>query len=680
MRLTIGRKLLAGFLGVALLALFLGAFSLVQLQKVNGATREMADNWLVATSYVGNLRASASEIQRTNLRLLLERDPGRVPGVETQMAEAKNEFEKHLKLYAPTITASAAHERELFDSIAASYDKFQADVSEVQGLRSSGRMKEAERVNIEKALPAFFGLYKGIGELMRINLDGGAAASKRAASDFSTAFGVTVAVLVVVLLAALTIGLMLSRQITRNLKVIAAAADGIANGDLDQRVEVTTSDELGDMARSFRQMTANLGRIIDSVRTVATTVAASAQQIGVSSEQLAQSAQVQASGAAETSASMEEMAASILQVANNAQTLSGNVEETSSAMEEMAASIQQVAKNSDTLAASVSHSSASIEQMMTNIQQVASNVAQANQVASRANEAAQGGQQAVSQTIEGMTQINQVMGTVVAAIEGLGERSREIGAIVQVIDDIAEQTNLLALNAAIEAARAGEHGRGFAVVADEVRKLAERSARATGEIATLIKGIQQETGQAITSTQQGDARIQDGMRLAQSAGSSLVAIVASVEQVGQLMHQISQATQEQASASQQIIGAVGHMSGLTVQVTEATKEQAAGSEQIILAIANMSRMTHQVSLATGEQRIGSEQVVQAVEDINRSAQEAASATSLIAEATGELQQQARTLLESIAFFKEAQANSPRPAGSLPPLTASLPPLLVGAGR
>jgi len=461
---------------------------------------------------------------------------------------------------------------------------------------------------------------------------------------------------VVIVLCALIFTLM--RRALKPLDGMARVIEAIAQGDLSRDVDAHGKDEIGRIGGSLRTMSLNLREIVGRVRGVSRGLSAEADQLAVSATQMRNAADGQAAAVEETSSAMEEMAASITQVAGNSHALAASVEETSSSIEEMTASIRQVAGHADTLSAAVSQTSASIEEMAASVSQVAGNVKEASHEAEKAAEVAHAGRQAVDRTIAGMGRISTVMSDVVTVISGLGKSSEEIGEIIAVIDDIAEQTNLLALNAAIEAARAGEHGRGFAVVADEVRKLAERSAKATGEIATLIKGIQRETEQAVSSTREGSVAIEEGAQLARSAGESLETIVGSVDRVSLQMIQIAQAADEQSRAAAQITQAVDSMNRLTQEVMMATQEQAMGSEQIVKAVENMNRMTQQVNMATTEQKKGGELVVSAVESITRSAQETAHATTTVAHAAEDLQAQARQLMEAIAFFKEGMANAP----------------------
>lgn len=326
--------------------------------------------------------------------------------------------------------------------------------------------------------------------------------------------------------------------LSRNTKILTAEMGKFAHGDLT--VQVTPEkpdDEIGKLFLSFNEAVLNIHNMMAKVMEVVSATANSSSQISSSSEEMAAGAQEQSAQTTEVASAVEQMTTTILETTKNAGVASGE------------------AKTAGDLAAEGGH--------------------------------------VVENTVKGMNRISEVVAKAAATVKDLGKSSDKIGAIVQVIDDIADQTNLLALNAAIEAARAGEQGRGFAVVADEVRKLAERTTKATKEIASMITTIQKETGGAVQSMDEGTEEVEKGTELANQAGEALKKIIESSNRVVDVVNQVATASEEQSSAAEQISKNIEAISTVTQQSAAGTQQIARASEDLFKLTDNLQSLISQ---------------------------------------------------------------------------------------
>jgi methyl-accepting chemotaxis protein len=320
--------------------------------------------------------------------------------------------------------------------------------------------------------------------------------------------------------------LLLRSMVAKPLNNLVAMVKEIATGDLTKRIGMNRGDEIGRLAHCFDVFVDSLHKAIGQVAGATNQVASAATEIASSAEEMALGLQKQGQQSQQVSA----------------------------AVEELASSVTEVAKKST----------------------------EATKAATDSRKEADEGGQVVTKTVD---EINAIAGDVTqsaTAVTHLGKKSEQIGEIIKVINDIADQTNLLALNAAIEAARAGEHGRGFAVVADEVRKLAERTTSATEEVAKSIREIQDDTRRAVQTIEAGSQRVTKGVDLARSAGEALSKITAGSQNVTSMVESIAAAAEEQSAAAEQIARSVE-------QIDSVTRESSQGANQAAQAATVLSQ-------------------------------------------------------------------------------------------
>ena len=480
-----------------------------------------------------------------------------------------------------------------------------------------------------------------------------------AESAEKTAIQLIVAVSIIASVVAMIIGFLLSRSISNGVrKVGEAAADlaervlpdlsrvtqAVAAGDLTvnadvqmEQIEVKSKDEIGDMANAFNKMIAemveigrNTNEMIDSLRGIIGQVSSTASGLASASGQLSNAAD-QAGQATQGITQVSQ------QVAQGTSQQTESTQQTTLSMEQLSNAIDQIAKGSQEQAQGVEKASTIVAQVSTAIADVARNAQEATEGSNLTSDAARSGGDMVNQTIAGMGKISSAMDEASRQIAQLGTQSEEIGKIVAVIDDIAAQTNLLALNAAIEAARAGEQGRGFAVVADEVRGLAERVTDATKEIAGLIDNIQKGVGESIKAAEEGTKEVAEGVKLAEEAGRALGNIMESVEGVTRQIEQISASAEEVSASSDEMVETMDGVSVNTEQNSAAAEQMAASSAEVSKSIESITAVSEENSAATQEMSASAEEMSAQVEEVVASTQD--------------LDNMAKTLQQAVSAFK-----------------------------
>ncbi len=332
-----------------------------------------------------------------------------------------------------------------------------------------------------------------------------------------------------------------ARSIALPVTYVSEMAARVAAGDLTvPDLKARNNDEIGTLVGSLNNMKGSLNKMMGQITTMADHVAAASTELSATSTQ----------------------------IVNGIDRQSNQTNQVATAMEEMSATVTEVAKNSQG----------------------------ASESANETQEVAVQGGAVVKRAVEGMMAVADTVRESASTVEALGESSDEIGTIISVINDIADQTNLLALNAAIEAARAGEQGRGFAVVADEVRKLAEKTTKATKEIADMIKTIQNDTKGAIGSMHEGTKQVEEGVLLASEAGESLQQIVSSVDRVSDMVRQIATAAEEQSATSEEI-------STNIAGIAEVANENSEGVKQVSIATEDLAKVAEELKAMVSEFKI-----------------------------------------------------------------------------
>ena len=458
--------------------------------------------------------------------------------------------------------------------------------------------------------------------------------------------------IIIFILAGLVIALLISFSITRPLSFLVQVSQKLANGDLvrnisDKEKDIVRKreDEIGEIGKSFDQLVEYLQEMGDAAKRISEndlsieiTPKSEKDELGISFGAMTErlynvitnlavySANLKETSfqLATTSESAEQatsqISGTIQQVASGIQDQTQGISTTASSIDLLTRGIDSVASGAQVQGSTIHTTSEITMRMSKTIQQVAGNAEAVTIESSKAAETAQAGTRTVEDTLQSMQLIKGKVDLAVKKMEEMGIRSTEIGTIVETIDDIANQTNLLALNAAIEAARAGEHGRGFAVVADEVRKLAERSSTATKEIGKLAANIQVTVKDAVTTMAEGSRAVENGVQRANQSGTALNAIINAVEAVNHQAQEASQASKALTGASIELLAAMDAVSTVVEENNAAAEKMTVSSDQVWRAIETIASVSEENSAAIEQVSASTQELSVQVKGVSVSAQ------------------------------------------------------------
>lgn len=385
--------------------------------------------------------------------------------------------------------------------------------------------------------------------------------------------------------------------VVKYLQHLAGAAQQIAEGNLT--VKVSPRSEKDTLGHSFASMKENLSHLIAQVAQSVSYVSSTSQQLSASTEQ---------SGQAST------------EIARGSEQLAQQASQAAQAMDNLDRAIQTVRQGSEAQREAARQAEEGMKQAAKAVEGVARSAQQMSASAQQASVIATQGGQSVDQMLQTMRDIQQQAQASAQKVQQLDQLGQQIGSIVQTIEQIAEQTNLLALNAAIEAARAGEHGRGFAVVADEVRKLAEQASAATKEIAGLISTVRAGVEETVHAIEATGEQIADGYARSEQVGEVLSQIVQSAQQVAGEVQSVTAVAEQMSASVQQVLATVGTVLHSAEENAHAVEAMAAGSEQVSSAIASVASIGEEAAAGAQELNASSEEVAAVAQELARMAQ------------------------------------------------------------
>ena len=520
--MNIAPRAFLGFAFIAALVIGLSVFSVNRMAVIRQATTDMESNHLPSIASLSAMLENTLRLRITSFRTLVNREPASLLETDARIAELIGKLQAAKKAYA----ALPAEGEELavynqFEATLVTFLEVQAKVLELSRQDKTDDMRALINTRMKEATD-LMGVQ--INQLIAINKKDATDAATVSKGQYDNANVGVIAVSIIAVLMTVILAWLLTRSIVSPLARAVRAAEEIAAGDLTRAIHVDGKDEAAHLLRALSTMQRNLRQTLELIAGSSTQLASAAEELSVVTEQSSRGLQQQ----------------------NN------EIEQAATAVNQMTAAVEEVARNA------VSTSEAS----------------------QQSNQTARQGRDRVVETVKSIQDMTQQIQATSGLVEGLATQGRDIGKVLDVIRSIAEQTNLLALNAAIEAARAGEAGRGFAVVADEVRALAHRTAQSTTEIEQMVAGIQTRTGEAVQSMSRNTESTRTTLGLASAAGDALELITEAIAQINERNLVIASASEEQAQVSKEVDRNLVNIRDLAAQTSAGANQTSAASHEL----------------------------------------------------------------------------------------------------